>query len=168
MYLWYIYNIITLYPWYIEIYIYTYHCMVERIYPHIIRQLRIQRDFEQIVFFSDHWRPRACWMWIFEFSDQEMTLDRWWKNWQFTIAGWWFCCHQFYFPILIGNNHPNGLSYFSEGWPNHQPDWFSPNFCFGFGISARSCPTYLLKDIEVQKRWGLSQNGHHPHFMANL
>ena len=27
----------------------------------------------------------------------------------------------FIFPN-IGNNHPNWLSYFSEGWPNHQPD----------------------------------------------
>ena len=27
----------------------------------------------------------------------------------------------FIFPY-IGNNHPNWLSYFSEGWPNHQPD----------------------------------------------
>ena len=27
----------------------------------------------------------------------------------------------FYFPRNIGNNHPNSLSYFSEGWPNHQP-----------------------------------------------
>ena len=26
----------------------------------------------------------------------------------------------FIFPY-IGNNHPNWLSYFSEGWPNHQP-----------------------------------------------
>ena len=25
-----------------------------------------------------------------------------------------------FFPY-IGNNHPNWLSYFSEGWPNHQP-----------------------------------------------
>ena len=28
--------------------------------------------------------------------------------------------HFFIFPY-IGNNHPNWLSYFSEGWPNHQP-----------------------------------------------
>ena len=29
----------------------------------------------------------------------------------------------FYFPFNIGNNHPNLTnSYFSEGWPNHQPD----------------------------------------------
>ena len=47
-----------------------------------------------------------------------------------TIAGWWFGCHFLNFPINIGNNHPNWLSYFSEGWPNHQPDWFSEN-CFG-------------------------------------
>ena len=34
----------------------------------------------------------------------------------------------FYFPIYIGNNHPNWLSYFSEGWPNHQPDDFFSGF----------------------------------------
>ena len=39
-----------------------------------------------------------------------------------SISGWWFgTC--FIFPY-IGNNHPNWLSYFSEGWPNHQPDMF--------------------------------------------
>ena len=27
-----------------------------------------------------------------------------------------------YFPIYWVSNHPNWLSYFSEGWPNHQPD----------------------------------------------
>ena len=27
----------------------------------------------------------------------------------------------FYFPIYWVANHPNWLSYFSEGWPNHQP-----------------------------------------------
>ena len=30
--------------------------------------------------------------------------------------------HQFYFPIYWESHHPNWLSYFSEGWPNHQPD----------------------------------------------
>ena len=30
--------------------------------------------------------------------------------------------HQFYFPIYWECHHPNWLSYFSEGWPNHQPD----------------------------------------------
>ena len=36
--------------------------------------------------------------------------------------GWWFGTF-FIFPY-IGNNHPNWLSYFSEGWPNHQPEPF--------------------------------------------
>jgi hypothetical protein len=36
------------------------------------------------------------------------------------ITGWWFgTC--FIFPY-IGNNHPNWLSYFSEGLVYHQPD----------------------------------------------
>ena len=29
------------------------------------------------------------------------------------ITGWWFGCHQFYFPIYWVANHPNWLSYFS-------------------------------------------------------
>ena len=35
------------------------------------------------------------------------------------VSGWWFgtCVIVPY----IGNNHPKWLSYFSEGWPNHQP-----------------------------------------------
>ena len=58
----------------------------------------------------------------------------------FTVPGWWFGCHVlfshilgtilvaiFYFPIFWVSNHPNWLSYFSEGWPNHQP---GTNGCF--------------------------------------
>ena len=36
--------------------------------------------------------------------------------------GWWFGCHFWHFPIYWVANHPNWLSYFSEGWPNHQPE----------------------------------------------
>ena len=36
----------------------------------------------------------------------------------------------FYFPICWVSNHPNWLSYFSEGWPNHQPDDLSPFLSF--------------------------------------
>ena len=35
--------------------------------------------------------------------------------------------HQFYFPIYWEFHHPNWLSYFSEGWPNHQPESISFN-----------------------------------------
>ena len=38
------------------------------------------------------------------------------------ISGWWFGCHQFYFPINIGLLIIPIDSYFSEGWHNHQPD----------------------------------------------
>ena len=31
--------------------------------------------------------------------------------------------HEFYFLIYWVSNHPKWLSYFSEGWPNHQPVW---------------------------------------------
>ena len=41
-----------------------------------------------------------------------------------SISGWWFGCHQSYFPRNIGLLSSSQLtnSYFSEGWPNHQPD----------------------------------------------
>ena len=34
----------------------------------------------------------------------------------------------FYFPIYWVSNHPNWLSYFSEGWPNHQPGYLGSWF----------------------------------------
>ena len=45
-------------------------------------------------------------------SHQKQHAEGWFQ------AGWWFgpsnwFCHR--------KNHPNWLSYFSEGWPNHQP-----------------------------------------------
>ena len=38
-------------------------------------------------------------------------------------TGWWFGCHFWHFPINIGLLSSSQLtnSYFSEGWPNHQP-----------------------------------------------
>ena len=47
------------------------------------------------------------------------------------LTGWWFGCHQFFiFPLILGwCHHPDWLSYFSEGWTNHQPDMVtSPRF----------------------------------------
>ena len=38
----------------------------------------------------------------------------------YEATGWWFGTF-FYFPIYWVANHPNWLSYFSEGWLNHQP-----------------------------------------------
>ena len=35
---------------------------------------------------------------------------------------WLVVWNIFYFPIYWVANHPNWLSYFSEGWPNHQPE----------------------------------------------
>ena len=38
---------------------------------------------------------------------------------------WLVVWNIFYFPIYWECHHPNWLSYFSEGWPNHQPDMIS-------------------------------------------
>ena len=63
--------------------------------------------------------------------------------------------HQFYFPIYWVSNHPNWLSYSSEGWPNHQPvfglicwNLFS-NF-FGWPL-----PSLLHQIISCGLRWEL-------------
>ena len=43
-----------------------------------------------------------------------------WQDTRFDII-WLVVWNIFYFPIYWVANHPNWLSYFSEGWPNHQP-----------------------------------------------
>ena len=49
----------------------------------------------------------------------------WWRGLesevlrQMIMHGWWF--GTFFIFAYMGNNHPNWVSYFSEGWPNHQP-----------------------------------------------
>ena len=37
------------------------------------------------------------------------------------IVTWLVVWNIFYFPIYWESHHPHWLSYFSEGWPNHQP-----------------------------------------------
>ena len=63
----------------------------------------------------------------------------------------------FYFPMYWVANHPNWRSYFSEGWPNHQPDMIRKGLFLssGFGVfplrmtpDAWSC-WYLL--VETAK-----------------
>ena len=55
--------------------------------------------------------PWFCGMDFWEFHQESMD---WWL-----VGG--LVAINFIFPY-IGNNHPNWRSYFSEGWPNHQPD----------------------------------------------
>ena len=38
------------------------------------------------------------------------------------IPGWWFGCHFLFSHQYWVSNHPHWRSYFSEGWPNHQPE----------------------------------------------
>ena len=64
----------------------------------------------------------------------------------------------FYFPIYWVANHPNWLSYFSEGWPNHQPD----KFCLPF-ISLLPNRPLEFEDHQIPQRryWfyiGISRN----------
>ena len=44
-----------------------------------------------------------------------------WQNQDDIISGWWFGCHFLCSQKFWECHHPNWPSYFSEGWPNHQP-----------------------------------------------
>ena len=76
---------------------------------------------------TKQWLPESIKQWV-------LKLYRWLEPY-YHRGGWtskipWFIihwlvvtgCHQFYFPIYWVSDHPNWLSYFSAGWPNHQPD----------------------------------------------
>ena len=64
--------------------------------------------------------PRTkCWLvvWNILYGVMMVNDGQWWLimvNNHWYITGWWFKEHLDYFPYL-GNNHPNWLSYFSEG-----------------------------------------------------
>ena len=62
------------------------------------------------------------------------------------VAGWWFGCHEFYFPIYWECHHSNWRSYFSEGWPNHQPgsNWTISDICWWFLHYRRRCSLCFL------------------------
>ena len=65
----------------------------------------------------------------------------------------------FYFPISWVANHPNWLSYFSEGWLNHQPDMI---WCIFFDVLRWGTPRIIQHETILRhwNRWFLGI----PHF----
>ena len=70
----------------------------------------------------------------------------------------------------IGKNHPNWLSYFSEGWPNHQPvgdgsdGWYTVSHIAAMahgprqaGLSWIWCSPQILGSSWWRLRWTLSR-----------
>ena len=58
-----------------------------------------------------------------EFSKHLIVDDSW--VYHITISGWWFGCHQFYFPHInwVSNHHLiDEVIFFRGVQPNHQPD----------------------------------------------
>ena len=55
--------------------------------------------------------------------DCEPRAESFWVNQQ-RHTGWWFGTSILFSQKYWESNHPNWLSYFSEGWPNHQPVMF--------------------------------------------
>ena len=62
-------------------------------------------------------------------------------------TGWWFGCHEFYFPIWLGFLSSSQLtkSYFSEGWPwpTNQKIWIDKVQEEWLGGSSRWCPRQI-------------------------
>ena len=69
-------------------------------------------------------------------------------------TGWWFGTF-FIFPY-IWNNHPNWLSYFSEGWPNHQPEDLSLP-CQGWNGLTFSPHVFRHLESPLAARWSLTR-----------
>ena len=71
------------------------------------------------------WRSPWCLGWFLRSGDVLVIY-----------AGWWFGCHQFgIFPEILGMSSSQLTnSYFSEGWPNHQPVWDITDANHGAGI----------------------------------
>ena len=89
--------------------------VVPRGAPRAPRASRVSRAAECLA--GDWW---IWWIW-------------WLRHGNVTGTGWWFGCHQFYFPINIGLLIIPIDSYFSEGWP-----WPSNQGIWGFPIHGAS------------------------------
>ena len=92
------------------------------------------------------WSPRGnrgsnrapCWWWNPLKPMVHLTKESWFlRAWPIQKPGYIvdICCwlvvwNIFYFPIYWECHHPNWLSYFSEGWPNHQPAGYIVDICW--------------------------------------
>ena len=114
-----------------------------------------------------HWlsqptRPRGRWSSLGTLLGNwhEVSNQYWSAATSFEIpgecsSGWWFGCHFLDFPIYWESYHPNWLSYFSEGWPNHQPVNHSNRECplappFSRSDSARIAWCQEIPNIKAQ------------------
>ena len=72
----------------------------------------------------------------------------------------------FYFPIYWVSNHPKWLSYFSKGWPNHQPVFLAQFLAQFLQVSPRRSSSFLWKarsaagssevaGVDFSKNWRL-------------
>ena len=68
--------------------------------------------FRRSLIFQSYWRLSKYW-----WSSQCQYRNRCLANFIWLVV--WNI--NFFFPIYWEFHHPNWLSYFSEGWPNHQP-----------------------------------------------
>ena len=76
-----------------------------------------------------------------------------WSIWLISIISWLIYDYllvvwlpSMLFPIYWVANHPNWLPYFSEGWPNHQPEfiWYIWEFTITISmIIGELCQTFL-------------------------
>ena len=70
-------------------------------------------------------------------------LKRYQDMWPILVGG---LVAIFYFPIYWVSNHPNWLSYFSEGWPNHQPVFDAKNI-----INETKLRYYTIDSLDLSR-----------------
>ena len=76
------------------------------------------------------------------------------------LTGWWFGCHQFYFPRNLGNNHVVWLPsilFSQKSWECHHPNWRSHIFQRGGEkppSSVKMAGLWMFATKIVEDIWG--------------
>ena len=116
----YIYIVIYTYIYsyiYIYLYIYVYTCIVTICYILDLALVELGSSMSSLLSWSPFFMatiiPSRNGDWLHPDLQQVLSIT--------ICPGWWFGCHFWHFPVYWVANHFNWLSYFSEGWPNHQP-----------------------------------------------
>ena len=155
----------TLHPWqwtmkhYIPIYIDVYDAELFQVHPcsmsHFQSGFTSEKELGQ-------WRGFWSGNW-----EQLLKTDQFNKNASMMVSlkgnkltGWWFGCHILCSQKYWVANHPNWLSYFSEGWPNHQPGNYHRNPCVSWADwECLSQINWLAEFVTVDVRsWQTGQS----------
>ena len=101
-------------------------------------------------------------------DQDQLMLEAWTclELWRYLVGG----LVAIFFPIYWVANHPNWLSYFSEGWPNHQPDTFGheiwEQLLFAAGAGAW-CKETLARLRKIRYCWRMGWAKRQRYFLVS-